>query len=86
MFPQLTTDIEQSIRLFRTPQEEPQRRRAYRIAAHYYFLLRSFFRAVGCYDLAIMTADRGLFAAEAADDPVLIAGAGWNVATVLLTG
>jgi hypothetical protein len=84
LLPQLTSDVERAVKQFRTLQEEPQRRRAYGIAAHHYFLLRSFFRAVSRYDLATMTADRGLYAAEAADDPILIAGAKWNVATVLL--
>ncbi len=74
----------QSVRQFKTPQDEPQRRRAHEIAAHHYFLLRSFFRAVGRFDLATMCADRGLSAAEAADNPILIAGGQWNVATVLL--
>jgi hypothetical protein len=84
LLPQLTSDIEQAVRQFRTPQDQEQGRRAYEIAARHYFLLRSFFRAVSRYDLATMTADRGLFAAEAADDPILMAGAKWNVATVLL--
>jgi hypothetical protein len=84
LLPQLTSEIERAVRQFRTPQEQQQRRRAYEIAAHHYFLLRSFFRAVSRYDLATMTADRGLFAAGAADDPILMAGAKWNIATVLL--
>jgi transcriptional regulator with XRE-family HTH domain len=84
LLPQLTGDVERAVRQFSTPQEQQQRRRAYEIAAHHYFLLRSFFRAVARYDLATMTADRGLFAADAADDPILIAGAKWNIATVLL--
>ena len=81
---QLTLDVECSVRQNRTPQEESQRRRACKIAAHHYFLLRSYFRAVGRYDLATVTADRGLHAAEATDNPILLAGAHWNAATVLL--
>jgi hypothetical protein len=36
------------------------------------------------YDLAGLAAERGILAAEAADDPVLTAAALWNLATVLL--
>jgi hypothetical protein len=84
LLPGLATDVEHAVRQYRTPQEEPQRRRAYEIAAHHYFLLRSFFRAIRRYDLAALAADRGILAAEATDDPVLIAAARWNLATVLL--
>jgi hypothetical protein len=82
--PQLTADVEQAVRQFKTPQEESQRRRVHEIAAHHYFLLRSFFRANRRYDLATLTADRGILAAEATDNPLLIAAARWNLATVLL--
>jgi hypothetical protein len=84
VLPPLTADILQGLKQFRTPQEDRQRRRAHEVAAHHYFLMRSFFRAIGRYDLATLTADRGLLAAEWADDPLLIAAARWNTATVLL--
>jgi len=82
--PRLMLDVQRAIKGFKTPQEASQRLRAYEIAAHHYFLLRSFFRAVGRYDLATLAADRAMVAAEATDDPILISAATWNLATVLL--
>jgi len=49
-----------------------------------YFLLRTFTKRIGRTDLALLVADRGLRAAEDADDPLRIAAARWNLGQVLL--
>jgi hypothetical protein len=77
-------DVHHALNHYTTPQETTGRRRAHEIASFHYFLLRSFFRAVRRYDLATLVADRAVAAAEVADNPILISGAAWNLATVLL--
>jgi hypothetical protein len=54
------------------------------IAADLYFLLRTFTKRIGRTDLSLLAADRSLQAAQAADDPVRIAAAKWNLGHVLL--
>jgi transcriptional regulator with XRE-family HTH domain len=61
-----------------------ERREAQRIAADLYFLLRTFTKRIGRTDLSLLAADRSLQAAQAADDPVRIAAAKWNLGHVLL--
>lgn len=57
---------------------------AQRIAADFYFLLRSFTRRIGRTDLSLVAADRGMLAADGAGDPVRVAAARWNLGHVLL--
>lgn len=61
------------------------RRAAHRTAADLYGLLRTVTKRVGRGDLSLLAADRAVRAAEAADDPVRLAGANWNLTQVLLT-
>lgn len=53
-------------------------------AADLYGLVRTVAKRVGRVDLALLAADRGIAAAEAAGDPVRLAAANWNLAQVLL--
>lgn len=55
-----------------------------RRAADLYSLVRTVAKRVGRVDLALLAADRGLAAAENADDPIRLAAARWNLAHVLL--
>ncbi len=48
------------------------------------FLLRTFTKRIGRTDLSLLVADRGVLAAEAADDPVRMAAAKWNLGHILL--
>lgn len=54
-------------------------------AADLYGLLRTVTKRVGRSDLSLLVADRAVRAAEAANDPVRLAGAQWNLAQVLLS-
>lgn len=85
LLPDLINDVETATRALRRSQDATQRREAYRIAADMYFLLRTFTKRIGRTDLSLLVADRGLRAAEDADDPLRIAAARWNLAQVLLT-
>jgi transcriptional regulator with XRE-family HTH domain len=55
-----------------------------RCAVDLYGLVRTVTKRIGRVDLALLAADRGLAAAEAADDPVRLAAARWNLVHVLL--
>ncbi|WP_051400091.1 helix-turn-helix domain-containing protein [Haloechinothrix halophila] len=57
---------------------------SHRIAADLYGLLRTVTKRVGRGDLSLLAADRAVRAAEAADDPLRMAGATWNLTQVLL--
>jgi transcriptional regulator with XRE-family HTH domain len=59
-------------------------RQAHAIAADLYGLLRTVTKRVGRVDLSLLAADRATRAAEAADNPVRLAGARWNLTQVLL--
>ncbi|WP_242613136.1 helix-turn-helix domain-containing protein [Herbihabitans rhizosphaerae] len=61
-----------------------EQREAHRTAADLYCLLRTVTKRVGRGDLSLLVADRGLQAAETADDPIRLAAARWNLAQVLL--
>ncbi|MCP2337948.1 helix-turn-helix domain-containing protein [Actinomadura rupiterrae] len=80
LLPALIRDVEAAV--WARPHE---RRRASEVAADLYFLLRTYTKRIGRTDLALLVADRGLRAAEDADDPLRIAAAQWNVGQVLLT-
>lgn len=55
------------------------RRAAARALAQTYHLARQWLRKVGEYELSWIAADRGMTAAQEADDPYLIAASAWNV-------
>ncbi len=84
LLPDLVTDTEHAIRAFRSVGETKQRREALRIAADLSFLLRAFFKWTERMDLCLLAADRGMRAAEDADDPLRIAAARWNLGLALV--
>lgn len=84
VLPDLITDIQAAQRGLGTNASADERREAQRISADLYFLLRTFTKRIGRTDLSLLVADRGVLAAEAADDPVRIAAAKWNLGHILL--
>lgn len=84
LLPDLITDIQAAQRGLGTSASADERREAQRISADLYFLLRTFTKRIGRTDLSLLVADRGVLAAEAADDPVRIAAAKWNLGHILL--
>jgi len=80
--PALITATEQLRRTASDGQELEQLAQC--CAADLYGLVRTFAKRVGRVDLALLAADRGIGAAEAAGDPVRLAAAHWNLAQVLL--
>jgi transcriptional regulator with XRE-family HTH domain len=85
LLPSLIDDVETATKAARRGENPAQHREACRIAADLYFLLRTFTKRIGRTDLSLLAADRGLRAAEDADDPLRIAAARWNLGQVLLT-
>jgi transcriptional regulator with XRE-family HTH domain len=53
-------------------------------ASDLYGLLRTVTKRIGRVDLSLLAADRAIRSAEAADDPLRLAAAHWNMAQVLL--
>jgi transcriptional regulator with XRE-family HTH domain len=84
VLPDLITDVQAAQRAFGPTASEQDRREAQRISADLYFLLRTFTKRIGRTDLSLLVADRGVLAAEGADDPVRIAAAKWNLGHILL--
>jgi transcriptional regulator with XRE-family HTH domain len=84
VLPGLITDVQAAQRTLGPTAPEQERREAQRISADLYFLLRSFTKRIGRTDLSLLVADRGVLAAEAADDPVRVAAAKWNLGHILL--
>jgi transcriptional regulator with XRE-family HTH domain len=84
LLPDLITNIQAAQRGLGTSASADERREAQRISADLYFLLRTFTKRIGRTDLSLLVADRGVLAAEAADDPVRIAAAKWNLGHILL--
>jgi transcriptional regulator with XRE-family HTH domain len=84
VLPDLITDVQAAQRGFGTNASADERREAQRISADLYFLLRTFTKRIGRTDLSLLVADRGVLAAEAADDPVRMAAAKWNLGHILL--
>jgi hypothetical protein len=78
--PVLITDTELSLRDASTGE----RRAAWRCAADLHFLLRTVAKRIGRVDLSLLAADRAVRAGEAADDPLRVAAARWNLTQVLL--
>jgi transcriptional regulator with XRE-family HTH domain len=83
VLPELITDVLATQRSL-TGTSVDERREAQRISADLYFLLRTFTKRIGRTDLSLLVADRGVLAAEQADDPVRIAAAKWNLGHILL--
>lgn len=84
VLPDLITDVEAALRTTRSEAEVDAHREVQRCAADLYFLLRSYCRRAGRTDLSMLVADRGRRAAEAADDPIRLAAATWNLGHILL--
>ncbi|BBA98129.1 putative transcriptional regulator [Actinacidiphila reveromycinica] len=84
VLPSLIADTEAALHTSYTEAECGALREAQRCAADLYFLLRSYCRRAGRTDLSLLVADRGRKAAEAADDPIRIAAATWNLGHILL--
>lgn len=82
--PDLIADVRAAARATNAGTDAGSRREAHRLAADLYFLLRTYMKRIGRTDLALLVADRGVQAAEAADDPARIATAKWNLGHVLL--
>ncbi|MFI6031388.1 helix-turn-helix domain-containing protein [Amycolatopsis magusensis] len=61
-------------------------RAAHQYAADLYCLVRTVTKRIGREDLSLLVADRALRTAEAADDPIRLAAAHWNMTQVLLSG
>lgn len=78
--PKLVTAADTAIRTTHSADQ----RAAHRAAADLYGLLRTVTKRVGRGDLSLLAADRAVRAAEAADDPLRMAGATWNLTQVLL--
>ncbi|GAA4669466.1 helix-turn-helix transcriptional regulator [Amycolatopsis dongchuanensis] len=78
--PGLIADVETVVR----SAELAGRRAAHGCAADLYGLLRTVTKRIGRVDLSLLAADRSIRAAEAADDPIRLAGARWNLTQVLL--
>lgn len=74
--PDLIRDVEATQRGLRRTVEH---RRASAVASDLYGLLRTVTRRTGRSDLSFVVADRGMRAAEDADDPVRLAIARWNL-------
>jgi transcriptional regulator with XRE-family HTH domain len=85
LVPDLIVDVQAAQRRFGISADTADRREAQRIAADAYFLVRTFAKRIGRTDLSLLAADRGTLAAEAADDPIRIAAAKWNLGHILMT-
>lgn len=84
VLPDLIIDMQAAQRGLARSSSSGERREAQRISADLYFLLRTFTKRIGRTDLSLLVADRGVLAAEAADDPVRMAAAKWNLGHILL--
>jgi transcriptional regulator with XRE-family HTH domain len=84
ILPDLVIDVQEAERACASASDPARQREAHRIAADLYFLLRTFTKRIGRVDLSLLAADRAVLAAEAADDPLRIAAAKWNLGHVLL--
>jgi transcriptional regulator with XRE-family HTH domain len=81
--PELVRDIGYATRAYQSAGEANLRREAFRLAADLYLLVRPVAKYLGRPDLALMAGDRGVLYAEAADDPVRVGIAKWNLAQAL---
>ncbi|MBJ7600453.1 helix-turn-helix transcriptional regulator [Candidatus Nephthysia bennettiae] len=83
LLPDLIRDIGRATRAFTAAGELEQRRQANRLAVDLYLLVRPVAKYLHRQDLMLLAGDRGVFYAEAADDPVRLAVAKWNLAQAL---
>jgi transcriptional regulator with XRE-family HTH domain len=81
--PALIADIEVAVRTGPVDREST-RRDIYGCASDLYGPLRTVTKRIGRVDLSLLAADRSIRSAEAADDPLRLAAAHWNMAQVLL--
>jgi transcriptional regulator with XRE-family HTH domain len=84
ILPGLIADVQSAQREAAASGGAEQRRECHRIAADLYFLLRTFAHRIGRADLSLLVADRAVLAAQAADDPIRVAAAKWNLGHSLL--
>jgi len=84
ILPALIADVQSAQRVLAGSADSGQQREGHRIAADLYFLLRTFAKRIGRPDLSLLVADRAVVAAQAADDPVRVAAAKWNLGHILL--
>jgi transcriptional regulator with XRE-family HTH domain len=77
--PQLIIGVEGALQRVRTSTDVAQRQTANQAAADLNFLLRSLCKRAGRIDLSLVAADRGIRAAQEAEDPVRLAAAHWNL-------
>jgi transcriptional regulator with XRE-family HTH domain len=85
LLPDVILEAERAVRAFPLPADAGRRQEANRIAADLYLLVRQVCKFMHRNDLAVLAADRGLRCVEAADDPVRMAAARWNLSKALLT-
>lgn len=83
LLPTLITATEQ-LRRSTSEDDVTTYQQAQRCTADLYGLVRTVAKRVGRVDLALLAADRGIAAAELANDPVRLSAARWNLAHVLL--
>lgn len=84
VLPDLIIDVQAAQRGLARGSSSDDAREAERINADLSFLLRTFTKRIGRTDLSLLVADRGVMAAEAADDPIRMAAAKWNLGHILL--
>lgn len=82
--PVLIADVDLAEQRYSAEGERAMRRQVRGCAVDLYGLLRTVAKRVGRVDLSLLVADRAIRAAEAADDPLRLAAARWNLAHVLL--
>jgi transcriptional regulator with XRE-family HTH domain len=81
--PQLIVDMESAVQAHQA-EGSTGFRYAKGCAADLYSLVRTVAKRLGRFDLSLLAADRAVHAAEAADDPLRLGVARWNLAHVLL--
>ena len=84
VLPDLIIDVQAAQRGLARSSSADEQREAQRVSADLFFLLRTFTKRIGRTDLSLLVADRGVLSAEAADDPVRMAAAKWNLGHILL--
>jgi len=84
VLPDLIIDVQAAQRGLARSSSADEQREAQRVSADLFFLLRTFTKRIGRTDLSLLVADRGVLAADAADDPVRMAAAKWNLGHILL--
>jgi transcriptional regulator with XRE-family HTH domain len=82
--PALIADMELAVRAAGRSRQAGEQRAHFSCAADLYGLLRTVTKRIGRIDLSLLAADRALHCAEAADDPIRLAAAEWNMSQVLL--